>query len=78
MWGTAEVPTRCRDVRRDGKFSQTPPRTAPPAIPYYLHRTRCGQVGTHTVLPQYFVKKTMGSRHFGTILIPVAVIVLLF
>lgn len=54
MRGTAEAPTR-RDVRRDGKFpSQNSPTHSPiPGTPYYLHRTRRGQVGTHTVLPQY-------------------------
>lgn len=56
MRGTAGAPTR-RDVRRDGKFTspqKTPPHTARlPGNPYYLHRMRRGQVGTHTVLPQY-------------------------
>ena len=54
MRGTAEAPTR-RDVRRDGKFPSSPtPHTQPgTGHPYYLHRTRRGQVGTHTVLPQY-------------------------
>lgn len=32
------------------KLPHTQPDTG---HPYYLHRTRRGQVGTHTVLPQY-------------------------
>ena len=53
MRGTAEAPTR-RDVRRDGKFPFPNSSICPiPGIPYYLHRTGRGQVGTHTILPQY-------------------------
>ncbi len=59
MRGAAKAPTR-RDVRRDGKFpSQDSPTHSPVPgnthylHPYYLNRTRRGQVGTHTVLPQY-------------------------
>lgn len=59
MRGAAGAPTR-RNVRRDGKFpslnSHTQPGTGQPLLthtPYYLHRMRRGQVGTHTVLPQY-------------------------
>lgn len=54
MRGAAGAPTR-RDVRRDGEFPSlnSPTHSPVPGTPYYLHRMRRGQVGTHTVLPQY-------------------------
>lgn len=54
MRGTAEAPTRRDAVGTENSPPQLPPHTQPDTgHPYYLHRTRRGQVGTHTVLPQY-------------------------
>lgn len=53
MRGAAKAPTTA--CRRDGKFPSLNSAKHSPVTghPYYLHRTRRGQVGTHTVLPQY-------------------------
>lgn len=58
MRGAAGAPTTA--CHRNGKFPSlnSPTHSPVPGIPYYLHpyylhRMRRGQVGTHTVLPQY-------------------------
>lgn len=54
MRGTAEAPTRRNAAGTENSPPQLPKKLSPvPGTPYYLHRTRRGQVGTHTVLPQY-------------------------
>ena len=53
MRGAAGAPTTA--CHRNGKFPSlnSPTHSPVPGNPYYLHRMRRGQVGTHTVLPQY-------------------------
>ena len=54
MRGAAKAPTAAMYAGTENSPPKTPPHTARlPGTPYYLHRTRRGQVGTHTVLPQY-------------------------
>ena len=53
MRGTAEAPTRRDAVGTENSLPKLPHTARLPGTPYYLHRTRRGQVGTHTVLPQY-------------------------
>ncbi len=53
MRGTAEAPTRRDAVGTENSSPQLPHTQPDTGHPYYLHRTRRGQVGTHTVLPQY-------------------------
>lgn len=53
MRGTAKAPTRRDAAGTENSPPQFPTHSPVPGTPYYLHRTRRGQVGTHTVLPQY-------------------------
>ena len=54
MRGAAKAPTAAMYAGTENSPPKTPPPPARlPGTPYYLHRTRRGQVGTHTVLPQY-------------------------
>lgn len=55
MRGAAKAPTAAMYAGTENSPPKTPPPHTQPDTghPYYLHRTRRGQVGTHTVLPQY-------------------------
>ena len=53
MRGAAGAPTRRMPPERKIPLPNSPTHSPVPGNPYYLHRMRRGQVGTHTVLPQY-------------------------
>ncbi len=53
MRGAAKAPTAAMYAGTENPLPKLPPTARLPGTPYYLHRTRRGQVGTHTVLPQY-------------------------
>lgn len=53
MRGAAKAPTAAMYAGTENPLPKLPHTARLPGTPYYLHRTRRGQVGTHTVLPQY-------------------------